>query len=73
MPNCPEDLVPQERAAIVAWAFARGEQLTTRQVARKLGVSYLSAWFMLQKLSRVLPVAFDQQEWGSEGYWYAIS
>ena len=69
-----EDLVPQERAALVAWALCSGEQLTTRQIATKLGVSYAGAWMMLQKLSRVLPITFEDQSngWCGDGYWYRI-
>lgn len=73
MPECPEELVAQERAALVAWWFARGAQLTTRQAADRLGVSWLGAWRMLQKLSRVLPIIFEQEHEWAEGYWYAIS
>jgi len=73
MPDCPEELVAQERAALLAWWLARGGQLTTRQAADKLGVTYLGAWRILQKLSRVLPIVFDPIDDFAEGYWYAIS
>lgn len=69
-----EDLVAQERAAIIAWALSRGKQMTTRQIAERLGTTYTGAWFMMQKLARVLPIAFDAMNgFDDEGYWFATS
>lgn len=69
----PEELTGAERAALIGWWFARGEQMTTRQVAEKLSMNYPAAYMMLSRLCRVLPITFEQPSPGLEGYWYAIS
>ena len=74
MPDCPEELVAQERAALVTWWLARGGQLTTRVIATRLGMSYGGAWDMMQKLARVLPIGFDPLNgFDDEGYWFVIA
>ena len=65
-----EDLVAQERAALLAWAFAHGWQPTTRQVADKMGLTYHGAWFLLERLARVLPITRDDSV--GEAYWYSM-
>lgn len=69
----PSELSAIERAALAAWWLAREQQVTTRQIADKLGLSYAGAYYLLQGLCRVLPIRFEQQRVGMEGYWYAIS
>jgi hypothetical protein len=61
-----EEYVGQERAAMVAWRFAQGAQLTTQQVADLCGLSYSGAWYLLQRISRVLPIVKDNRG----DYWY---
>lgn len=58
MPN--SELCTTERVAIVAYRLAIGEQLTTSDVANLIGISHCGAWEMLNKLSRVLPIAQDR-------------
>jgi DNA-binding IclR family transcriptional regulator len=62
------DMVAQERAAIVAFALASGEQLTTQQIAERVGLTYSGAWRLLQKLARVCPITKDP----TMDYWYSI-
>lgn len=73
MPDCPDELVAQERAALVAWWLSRGAQMTTRVIAERTGMGYVGAWDMMQKLARVLPIAFDKLNgFDDEGYWFAM-
>jgi hypothetical protein len=68
----PEEMTVTERAALAGWLLARGKQLTTQEAADTLGLTYIGAYRLLQRLSRVLPVRFDQPVSGLEGYWYSI-
>ena len=69
--NCKaDDLVSTERVGLIAWALAKGEQLTTRQIADKVGIGYAGAWILMQKLCRVLPITFDESLY--EGVWYSM-
>jgi hypothetical protein len=70
MPD-PEDYLTTERIGLISWWLADGETPTTRQVADRLGISYAGAWSMLQKLARVLPICYDENE-PYEGYWFRI-
>jgi hypothetical protein len=65
------DYLPTERAALIAWWLSKGEQLTTRQVAERLGLTLVAAWYMLQRLSRVLPITYDDTVY-NQGFWYSI-
>ena len=68
--NCKaDDLVSTERVGLIAWAMALREKLTTRQIADKVVLSYTGAWYIMQKLCRVLPITFDETLY--EGVWYA--
>lgn len=58
-----DELTPQERAAIVAWFLARGEELTTRDIARYTGLSMRRAQSLINDLSRVLPIYFCVGRW----------
>ena len=70
--NCEaDDLLPTERIGLVAWALAIGETLTTQQIAERTGLTYGGAWALMQKLSRVLPIGFNDTTF-IEGYWFAF-
>lgn len=47
---------PQERAAVVAWRLAIGEELTTFDVACYTGLGIRRAQALLNELSRVVPI-----------------
>jgi len=49
-------LTAQERAALVAWALAKGRRLTTRQVSDLTGLEMRGALHLLHRMSRVLPI-----------------
>ena len=53
-PSLPD--TPQERAAIVAWRLAIGEELTTLDVAYSTGLSIRRSQELLNELSRVVPI-----------------
>jgi hypothetical protein len=70
MPENPDELLAQQRAALLGWWFARGAQLTTRQVADRLGITWVGAHVLLDKLSSVIPITRDDSV--CEAYWYSI-
>ena len=51
---------PQQRAALVAWWLAYGEELRTRDVARLTGLSMRGARDLLYCLAGVLPLYQDK-------------
>jgi len=59
------DLVVTERAAQAAWMLCEGATLTTRQIAEKVGLHVKSAYHMMNKIARVLPVMLDE-----DGRWH---
>jgi DNA-binding IclR family transcriptional regulator len=59
MSDFASDLVAQERAARVTWALAEGARMTTREVAECTGLHLRSAYHMMNKLARVLPITLD--------------
>ena len=54
------DWVAQERAAKTAWLLADGAQLTTREIAERVELHVKSAYHMMNKLARVLPIILDE-------------
>ena len=59
------DLVVTERAAQAAWMLADGAKMTTREIADRVGLHVKSAYHMMNKIARVLPVMLDD-----EGRWH---
>lgn len=68
----PDDLTSTERAALVTYWLAQGQTLTTREVADKLGLHYNSAYALLGRLCRVLPIVYDRPAFGVEGCWFML-
>lgn len=58
-----QDLVPQQRAALVAIKLHQGAALTPRQVASFVGVSERESYNILTSLSAVLPIFKDGCLW----------
>ena len=50
------DYTAQERAALIAWHLAHGEELTTAEIALMTGMTWQGAWFLMIHLSHVLPI-----------------
>ena len=61
------DLVVTERAAQTAWMLCEGAQLTTREIASRVGLQLKSAYHMMNKIARVLPIRLDD-----EGRWHRV-
>ena len=61
------DLVVTERAAVVSWQLADGARMTTREIAQSSGLHVRSAYHMMNKLARVLPIALDEV-----GRWHRV-
>lgn len=57
------EMSPVERAAHVAVRLVRGEQLTTRQVAVQYSVTRQTAYRMLNRTCRILPLTQDDGVW----------
>ena len=58
------EYVPQERASLLTWKIARGEEFTTQEVADSFELTYQGARRMLHTISRVIPISAN-----STGVW----
>jgi len=65
MDNFTSDLVAQERAASIAWYLCEGARMTTREIAECVGLHVKSAYHMMNKIARVVPICLDD-----DGRWY---
>lgn len=65
------DYIPTHRAALVAWWLAHGEILTAPLIARRLGMTWEGAYYLLSRISRVLPVCEDGAGPG-DTRWYVV-
>ena len=54
---------PIERAAHVTMRLVLGEELTARQIARQYGVSCKTAYSLLGRTSRVVPIYSERGIW----------
>jgi hypothetical protein len=62
------EYIPTERVAIAVFWLMQGNRLTTAEIARLTGLTPSGAWYMLQKICRVLPVSLsDSGEWEYRG------
>jgi hypothetical protein len=51
-----QDYTAQEKAALVSWHLAHGEEMTTGEIASMTGLTWGGAWWLMARLSRVLPI-----------------
>lgn len=58
-----EPEVTTERVGVVAWRLAQGVQMTTYDVAEWTGLTHSGAWYLLTRLSRVLPIVLIDKHW----------
>ena len=57
-----EDLVAQERAAVVtAQLYTRG-YITLEEARELTGLTYSGVWYLMSKLARVLPLWYERAE-----------
>jgi hypothetical protein len=63
-----KNTLPTERVGMVVFILMdnRGKKFTTSYFAEKTGLQHHSAWEMLCKLSRVLPIIQDLDGWRIE-------
>lgn len=66
--NDPGELIPTERVALVAATLALGGTVTAATIANQFGITRVGAWYILTKISRVLPIAMDD-----DGHWYWLT
>jgi Mn-dependent DtxR family transcriptional regulator len=59
--NDPE--LPTERTAAIVWLLVGGARLRTVDIARLLGIDWKSAYAMMERISRVTPVAQVERRW----------
>ena len=57
------DVTPTERVAIVVRDLAHGQQLTPRQVSELTACDLRTAYRVLERISRVLPLYEDAGQW----------
>jgi hypothetical protein len=57
------DTCTTERVGMACWLLYSGGSWPTRRLADRLGITPAGAYAMLDKLSRVLPVALDGAGW----------
>lgn len=58
-----ESMTPSERAAHITMRLLTGERLTATQVGREYGTSRQTAYRVLGRVSRVVPI------YSASGYW----
>ena len=71
MSDTKSDLVTTERAGLLAWELCRGVIMTTEQAAELVETTERAAAEILSKLSRVLPITYDDRKCGK--FWYSTS
>lgn len=57
------EYTPQEKAAWVAWQLAVGEELTTHDLILRFNTTRQGAEYILNGLSRVVPIQKDEARW----------
>ena len=55
--------ITTERVAILVFTLARGGKVTTGEIAERLEITQNGAWRMLDRMSRVLPIAQERGRW----------
>ncbi len=55
--------IPTERVAIIVFLLCKGRTFTTDEVAELCGVTKRGAYYIMSRISRVLPLALDNGTW----------
>lgn len=58
-----QEYTTQERAALVTFEIVTGREMTTAEIAERIGTSRQSAWLLMQRVSRVVPVYQNNGRW----------
>lgn len=61
------DYTAQERAALITFQILEGQKMTTSEIAAHVGVTWLGAYRMMEKISRVVPVVQEDAVWRRAG------
>ena len=59
----PEEILPNQRYALIVWHLSQGETFRTYQVAEMFGVSKSSAYRMMCHISQYVPIHIYRGEW----------
>ena len=59
----PNEFTKIERVAKLAWWFSHGDALTVRQAADLTGCTWQGAAYILQAMSRVIPIYCEDGLW----------
>jgi hypothetical protein len=60
----PDPETPSERVALVVWyMMGLGVALSTREVADLVGINRSSAYCLMARISRVIPIYLDAGVW----------
>lgn len=63
-----DERTPTERIAGATWLLANGRAVTSRSLARDLGITPRGARYLLKRLSNVLPLTVDDGVWRLSGH-----
>ena len=55
--------IPSERVAIIVFLLCKGRKFTTDEVAELCGVTKRGAYYIMSRISRVLPLTLDNGTW----------
>lgn len=55
--------VPSERVAIIVFLLCKGRKFRTAEVAALCGVTRRGAYALMARISRVVPLTFENGEW----------
>jgi hypothetical protein len=51
----PDDYVPQERSALITYELMIGREMTTQEIAERVGITRQAANVMMSRVVRVVP------------------
>lgn len=57
------EMLPSQRAAIIAWHLAHGETFRTRQIAEMFDIPLNRAFLLMSILSQCIPIYVEHGVW----------
>lgn len=58
-----DEMTVTMRAALVAFLLTRGACLSTAEVAQRTGLTREGAWYLMCKMSLVIPIGLKEGRW----------
>lgn len=55
--------IPSERVAVIVFLICKGRKFTTNEIAELCGVTKRGAYYIMSRISRVLPLTLDDGTW----------